>query len=126
MASQAADSLGLRNYPRIALDRESPNHSTFSGTRLAMDVETHRKALRGIIGRGIGSRSVLERLSEWNATPLEASVALRSIAFLDNEAGCGEFSHRLGRPQSGSMRQAGRPRPLSGQNERRRRPIGSG
>lgn len=61
MASQAADSLDLRKYPRIALDQESPNHSTFSGTRLPIDLETHRNVLRVNIGRGIGSQSVLNK-----------------------------------------------------------------
>ncbi len=48
IAWRAADSLGLRQFLRIGLDEESPDHSTISRTRRLMDVETghavHRAA----------------------------------------------------------------------------------
>jgi transposase len=43
IAWRAADSLGLREFLRIGLDEETPNHSTISRTRRLIDVETHRK-----------------------------------------------------------------------------------
>jgi transposase len=35
------DSLGLRRFVGIALDENTPDHSTISRTRRLIDVETH-------------------------------------------------------------------------------------
>jgi transposase len=43
IAWRAADSLGLREFLRVGMDEETPNHSTISRTRRLIDVETHRK-----------------------------------------------------------------------------------
>ena len=43
IAWRVADSLGLRQFLRIGLDEDTPDHSTISRTRRLMDVETHRK-----------------------------------------------------------------------------------
>src|SRR6266436_7000446 len=40
MAWRAADSLGLREFLRIGLDEQTPDHSTISRTRRRIDVET--------------------------------------------------------------------------------------
>ncbi len=43
IAWRAADSFGLRQFLGIAIDEDTPDHSTISRTRRLIDVETHRK-----------------------------------------------------------------------------------
>jgi transposase-like protein DUF772 len=50
IAWRAADSLGLREFLRVGLDEETPNHSTISRTRRLMDVETHRQVFLWVLG----------------------------------------------------------------------------
>jgi transposase len=49
IACRAADSRGLGRFLGIALDEQTPDHSTISRTRRLVDVETHRKALVWIL-----------------------------------------------------------------------------
>jgi hypothetical protein len=41
IAWRMADSLGLRRFVGIALDEDTPDHSTISRTRRLIDLETH-------------------------------------------------------------------------------------
>jgi len=50
IAWRASDSLGLREFLRIGLDEQTPNHSTISRTRRLIDVETHRKIFLWVLG----------------------------------------------------------------------------
>ena len=45
IAWRAADSLGLRQFPRIGCDENTPDRFTISRTRRPIDLETHRKVL---------------------------------------------------------------------------------
>jgi Transposase domain (DUF772) len=49
IAWRAADSLGLRQFLRIGLDEDTPDHSTISRTRRLLDVETHRKVFLWVL-----------------------------------------------------------------------------
>jgi len=49
IAWRAADSLGLRKFLGIAIDEDTPEHSTISRTRRLIDVETHRKVFFWIL-----------------------------------------------------------------------------
>src|SRR6266446_5391271 len=49
MAWRAADSLGLREFLRIGLDEQTPDHSTISRTRRRIDVETHKKVFSWVL-----------------------------------------------------------------------------
>src|SRR5579871_2408599 len=44
IAWRASDSLSIRSFGRIGLDKSVPDHSTISRTGRLMDVETHRPA----------------------------------------------------------------------------------
>lgn len=59
IAWRTADSLGLREFLRIGLDEQTPNHSTISRTRRLIDLETHRKVFLRVLGviADSGSRS---------------------------------------------------------------------
>ena len=49
IAWRVADSLGLRQFLRIGLDENTPDHSTISRTRRLIDVETHRAVFRWVL-----------------------------------------------------------------------------
>jgi transposase len=100
IAWRAADSLGLREFLRVGMDEETPNHSTISRTRRLIDVETHRKVFLWVLGV-IADRGLLKgKTVGVDATTLEANAAMRSIVRRDNGASYDEFLSGLAR-QSG-------------------------
>src|ERR671921_2448900 len=50
IAWRVADSLGLRQFLRIGLDEDTPDHSTISRTRRLIDLETHQLVFRWVLG----------------------------------------------------------------------------
>ena len=91
IAWRMADSLGLRRFVGIALDEDTPDHSTISRTRRLIDLETHAAvfawvlevlARRGLI---VGKRVAID------ATTLEANAAMRSIVRRDTGASYNQF-----------------------------------
>jgi transposase len=100
IAWRAADSLGLRQFLRIGLDEETPDHSTISRTRRLIDVETHRKVFLWVLGT-LADRGLLKgKTVGVDATTLEANAAMRSIIRRDNGASYEEFLTELAK-QSG-------------------------
>jgi transposase len=100
IAWRAADSLALRQFLRIGLDEQTPDHSTISRTRRLIDVETHRKVFLWVLGV-LADRGLLKgRTVGVDATTLEAHAAMRSIVRRDNGASYDEFLTGLAR-QSG-------------------------
>ena len=91
IAWRAADSLALRQFLRIGLDEQTPDHSTISRTRRLIDVETHRKVFLWVLGV-LADRGLLKgRTVGVDATTLEANAAMRSIVRRDNGASYDEF-----------------------------------
>jgi transposase len=91
IAWRAADSLGLRQFLRIGLDEDTPDHSTISRTRRLIDVETHRKVFHWVLGV-LADRGLLKgKTVGVDATTLEANAAMRSIVRRDNGASYEEF-----------------------------------
>ena len=97
IAWRMADSLGLRRFVGIALDEDTPDHSTISRTRRLIDLDTHAVvfawvlevlARRGLI---VGKRVAID------ATTLEANAAMRSSVRRDTGASYNEFLTGLAR-----------------------------
>jgi transposase len=100
IAWRAADSLGLRQFLRIGLDEETPDHSTISRTRRLIDVETHRQVFLWVLGV-IADHGLLKgKTVGVDATTLEANAAMRSIVRRDTGASYEEFLKDLAQ-QSG-------------------------
>src|SRR4029453_12429420 len=86
IAWRVADSLGLRQFLRIGLDEETPNHSTISRTRRLMDVETHRKVFLWVLGV-LADRGLLKgKTVGVDATTLEPNPAMRTIGRRESRA----------------------------------------
>jgi transposase len=84
IAWRAADSLGLRQFLRIGLNEDTPNHSTISRTRRLIDVETHQRVFLWVLGV-LADRGLLKgKTVGVDATTLEANAAMRSIVRRDN------------------------------------------
>src|SRR5919107_242276 len=91
IAWRVADSLGLRQFLRIGLDEDTPDHSMISRTRRLIDLETHQLVFRWVLGV-IADRGLLKgKTVGVDATTLEANAAMRSIVRRDTGASYDEF-----------------------------------
>src|SRR5580704_6830642 len=91
IAWRLKDSLSLRHFVGIALDEDTPDHSTISRTRRLIDLETHKQVFSWVLGL-LADRALLagKRISI-DATTLEASAAMRSIVRRDTGERYEEF-----------------------------------
>src|SRR5450432_3598120 len=84
IAWRLKDSLSLRHFVGIALDEDTPDHSTISRTRRLIDLETHKQVFSWVLGL-LADRALLSgRSIGIDATTLEASAAMRSIVRRDS------------------------------------------
>jgi transposase len=91
IAWRLMDSLSLRHFVGIALDEDTPDHSTISRTRRLIDLETHKQVFSWVLGL-LADRALLagKRIGI-DATTLEASAAMRSIVRRDTGESYEEF-----------------------------------
>src|SRR5271166_2039180 len=91
IAWRLKDSLSLRRFVGIALDEDTPDHSTISRTRRLIEVETHSQVFAWVLGL-LADRGLLEgKRIGIDATTLEASAAMRSIVRRDTGESYEEF-----------------------------------
>ena len=81
-----ADSLALRQFVRIGLTEQTPDHSTISRTRRLIDVQTHGAVFAWVL-RLLADRGLIQgKQMGIDASTLEASAAMRSIVRRDTGA----------------------------------------
>ena len=97
IAWRCADSLSLKAFLGIAVDRMTPEHSTISRTRRLIDVETHAEVFQFILKVLANHRVIDGKTVGVDATTLEANAAMRSIVRRDTGEGYQEFLTRLAR-----------------------------
>ena len=91
IAWRLKDSLSLRRFLGIALDEDTPDHSTISRTRRLIDLETHEEVFAWVLGL-LADRGLLQgKRVGIDATTLEASAAMRSIVRRDTGESYEEF-----------------------------------
>jgi transposase len=91
IAWRLKDSLSLRRFVGIALDEDTPDHSTISRTRRLIDVETHQEVFAWVLGLLADRGLVQGKRIGIDATTLEASAAMRSIVRRDTGESYDEF-----------------------------------
>jgi len=95
IAWRLADSLALRQFVRIGLTEQTPDHSTISRTRRLIDLETHRAVFAWVLAL-LADRGLIQgKRVGIDATTLEASAAMRSIVRRDRGASYEEFLRGL-------------------------------
>src|SRR5664280_2702054 len=95
IAWRLKDSLSLRRFLGIALDEDTPDHSTISRTRRLIDVETHRAVFSWVQERLVEGKLLRGKTVGIDATTLEANAAMRSIVRRDTGEGYVAFLTRL-------------------------------
>jgi len=95
IAWRMADSLALREFVGIALDEDTPDHSTISRTRRLVALETHQEVFTWILGLLADRGLVKGKRMGIDATTLEANAAMRSIVRRDTGASYEEFLRGL-------------------------------
>src|ERR1700747_767844 len=91
IAWRLADSLALRQFVRIGITEQTPDHSTISRTRRLIDLETHRAVFGWVLGL-LAYRGLIQgKRVGVDATTLEASAAMRSIVRRDTGESYEEF-----------------------------------
>lgn len=89
------DSLSLKQFLGIALDKPAPDHSTISRTRRLIDLETHQAVFQEIL-KVLANHGLVEgKTVGVDGTTLEANAAMRSIVRRDSGEGYQEFLTRL-------------------------------
>ena len=91
IAWRATDSLAVRSFLRLPVDEPSPDHTTISRTRRAIDLETHRGVFTWVQQRLVEAGLLKGKTIAIDATTLEANAAMRSIVRRDTEQSYQEF-----------------------------------
>ena len=128
IAWRAADSLALRDFLGVCLDKAPPDHSTISRTRRLIDLETHRAIFTWVL-QGLATADLVKgQTIGVDATTLEANAALRSIVRRDSGETYHEFLTRLAQasgietPTRAELARLDRKRPKKGRNADWRHP----
>ena len=95
IAWRCADSLSLRQFLGVALEKNPPDHSSLSRTRRLIDLETHQRVFRWVLKALATQGLVKGKTVGIDATTLEANAALRSIVRRDTGESYDEFLTRL-------------------------------
>ena len=83
--------MALRQFVRIGLTEQTPDHSTISRTRRLIDMETHRAVFTWVLEL-LADRGLIQgKRVGIDATTLEASAAMRSIVRRDTGESYDEF-----------------------------------
>lgn len=123
IAWRIADSLSLRGFLRLPIDKNPPDHSTLSRTRRLMDSETHQEVFNWVLARLAEVQLVKGKTMGVDGTTLEANAALRSIVRRTDGQGYYEFLTELAKasgietPTRGDLARLDRKRPKKGSNK---------
>ena len=120
---RCADSLSLRCFLGIAMDEETPHHSSLSRIRCRLPLEVHESVF-GWVLRVLGTYNLIDgKTLGVDATTLEANAALRSIIRRDTGEGYEDFLKRLAQesgieaPTRSDLAKRDRKRPKKGSNQ---------
>jgi transposase len=89
------DSISLKLFLGVPIDKPAPDHSTISRTRRLIDYETHGEVFIHIL-KILANHGLIEgKTAGTDSTTLEANAAMRSIVRRDSNEGYQQFLTRL-------------------------------
>jgi transposase len=93
------DSLSLRHFLGIPLDKPTPDHSTLSTTRDRLPLEVHEKAFQFVLKLAGLKKLLSAKTVAVDSTFLEANAAMKSIVRQDTGESYKEYLKRLAQEQ---------------------------
>ncbi len=123
IAWRISDSMSLRRFLGLALDKSPPDHSTLSRTRRLVDLDTHRQVFTWILGLLAKAGLVSGKTIGVDGTTLEANAAMRSIVRRDDGQDYVDFLTDLAKasgietPTRQDLARMDRKRPKKGSNK---------
>lgn len=92
---RCSDSISLKLFLGVPIDKPAPDHSTLSRTRRLIDFETHGEVFACIL-KMLANHGLIEGITvSIDSTTLEANAAMRSIVRRDSGEGYHDFLTRL-------------------------------
>src|SRR6266478_5942909 len=91
IAWRVADSLCLREFLRIGLDEQTPDHVTISRTRRLLDEATHQEIFGWVLRQVTRAGLLKGKTIGIDATTLEANAAMKTIVRRDTEESYTEY-----------------------------------
>lgn len=122
IAWRVADSMSLRSFLGLPLDKNPPDHSTLSRTRRLIDLETHQQVFAWVLALLAKAGLVKGKTVGIDATTLEANAAMRSIVRRDDGQGYEDYLTELAQasgietPTRQDLAKLDRKRPKKGSN----------
>jgi len=129
IAWRVADSLSLRAFVGVGVNETSPDHSTVSRNRRAIDLEAHQEVFAWVLTLLAKEHLLRGKTIGVDATTLEANAALRSIVRRDSKEPYQEFLTRLAQasgiqtPTREDLAKLDRERPKKGSNKEWEHPF---
>ena len=123
IAWRAADSMSLRHFLGLPLDKNPPDHSTLSRTRRLLDLEVHHQVFTWVLARLADEGLLRGKTVGVDGTTLEANAALRSIVRREDGQGYTEYLEELAKqagietPTREDLAKIDRKRPKKGSNK---------
>jgi transposase len=95
IAWRCSDSLSLREFLGVALDKPTPDHSTMSVTRTRLAAEVFDEVFRFVLGIAQSKRLLAGKTVGVDSTTLEANAAMKSIVRRDTGEDWQQYVVRL-------------------------------
>lgn len=123
IAWRVADSMSLRSFLGLPLDKDPPDHSTLSRTRRLLDLEVHHQVFCWVLAVLAKAGLLKGRTVGIDATTLEANAAMRSIVRREDGQVYEDFLTELAKasgvetPTRQDLAKVDRKRPKKGSNK---------
>jgi transposase len=99
IAWRCADSLSLRAFLSVPLDKGTPDHSTMTNTRKRLPAEVFEEVFQFVLGIAEAKELIAGKTVGVDSTTLEANAAMKSIVRRDTGENWKEFVTRLMREE---------------------------
>ncbi|MBZ5711690.1 transposase [Nannocystis pusilla] len=123
IAGRIADSLSLRRFLGLGLEKQPPDHSTISRTRRRLSTDGHERVFTRVLELVAEHGLLRGKTLGIDATTLEANAALRSIVRRDDGRAYKEYltdlaeAERIEEPTREDVARLDRKRPKKGSND---------